>query len=211
MIHNVALAGWARPDFRALFESAPVSYLALDPDLVMVAVSDAYLRDSMTTREQLIGRVIFDVFPENPDDPDAPSGPANLRASLERVRRDLVPDTMAVQKWDIRRPARRRAVSSRSAIGAGVLNFDQSSPDGRLAYIIPTLGRGRHRVRAPQGAGDRSAGGDRRVAAAPHAADGGRDFGAVRVSWGRRTGRCGRRTRPRTSSCPGSVMSCGRR
>ena len=30
------------PDFRALFESAPALYLALTPDLTIVAVSDAY-------------------------------------------------------------------------------------------------------------------------------------------------------------------------
>jgi len=34
----------AQPDFRALFESAPGSYLVLTPALVIVAVSDAYLR-----------------------------------------------------------------------------------------------------------------------------------------------------------------------
>ena len=131
---NVIPAGDGEPDFRALFESAPVSYLVLDPDWVMVAVSDAYLRDTMTTREQLIGRVIFDMFPEDPDDPDASSGPTNLRASLERVRRDLVPDTMAVQKWDIRRPA--AAGGEFEVRYWSVLNSPVLTPDGRLAYII---------------------------------------------------------------------------
>jgi hypothetical protein len=40
------LADRARPDYKALFESAPVSYAVLDPELVFVAVSDAYLRDT---------------------------------------------------------------------------------------------------------------------------------------------------------------------
>jgi len=31
------------PDFRALFESAPSSYLVLNPDLRILAVSEAYL------------------------------------------------------------------------------------------------------------------------------------------------------------------------
>ncbi len=59
----------------------------------------------MTNREGILGRGIFEVFPDNPNDPTA-TGVRNLRASLERVLRDKVPDpdTMAVQKYDIRKP-----------------------------------------------------------------------------------------------------------
>jgi signal transduction histidine kinase/ActR/RegA family two-component response regulator/HPt (histidine-containing phosphotransfer) domain-containing protein len=89
--------------FRAIFESAPGSYLVLDPSWTIVAVTDAYLRATMTTREAILGRPLFDVFPDNPADADA-TGTGNLRASLERVIRDRAPDTMAVQKYDIRRP-----------------------------------------------------------------------------------------------------------
>src|SRR4051812_44349456 len=89
------------PDFRILFEAAPGLHLVLDPELRIVAVSDAYLRATMTVREQILGRVIFDVFPDNPDDPAA-SGVANLRASLARVLSERTPDTMAVQRYDVR-------------------------------------------------------------------------------------------------------------
>jgi PAS domain S-box-containing protein len=92
------------PDFRLLFESVPGLYLVLKPDLRIVAVSDAYLRATMTRREQIVGRGLFDVFPDNPDDPAA-TGVNNLRASLDRVLRGRIADTMAVQKYDIRRPA----------------------------------------------------------------------------------------------------------
>jgi signal transduction histidine kinase/ActR/RegA family two-component response regulator len=90
-------------NFQALFESAPGLYLVLDPAFRIVAVTDAYLDATMTTREDIVGRNIFDAFPDNPDDPEA-TGVANLRASLERVRNRRVPDTMAVQKYDIQRP-----------------------------------------------------------------------------------------------------------
>jgi signal transduction histidine kinase/CheY-like chemotaxis protein len=120
-------------DFKALFEAAPGSYLVLDPDLVIVAVSDAYLQATMTRREQILGRGLFEVFPDNPDDPQA-TGVGNLRASLDRVRRDRVPDTMAVQKYDIRRP---------ESQGGGYevrywspLNSPVLGADGNLAYII---------------------------------------------------------------------------
>lgn len=91
------------PDFRALFESAPGLYLVLTPELRIVAASDAYLRATMTRREEILGRDMFEVFPDNPEDAEA-SGVRNLRASLERVLATGKPDAMAVQKYDIRRP-----------------------------------------------------------------------------------------------------------
>jgi signal transduction histidine kinase len=93
----------AQVDFRALFEAAPGLYLVLDPELRIVAVSDAYLAATMTRREEIMGRGIFEVFPDNPEDPEA-TGVSNLSASLDRVRRQKGPDTMAVQKYDIQRP-----------------------------------------------------------------------------------------------------------
>src|SRR5262249_38506582 len=91
------------PDFQTLFESAPGLYLVLTPDLNIVAASDAYLHATMTQRGAIIGRGIFEVFPDNPGDPTA-TGVRNLRASLERVMHHRMADTMAVQKYDIRRP-----------------------------------------------------------------------------------------------------------
>jgi hypothetical protein len=91
------------PDYRALFEGAPGLYLVLDPNLTIVAVTDAYAEATMTERTAIIGRDIFEVFPDNPEDPAA-EGVANLRASLQRVIRDRVKDVMPVQKYDIRRP-----------------------------------------------------------------------------------------------------------
>jgi PAS domain S-box-containing protein len=121
------------PDFRVLFESVPGLYLVLKPDLTIVAVSDAYLRATMTRREQIAGRGLFDVFPDNPNDPSA-TGVNNLRASLERVMRSRAPDTMAVQKYDIRRP---------ESEGGGFeerhwspVNSPVLGADGKIIYII---------------------------------------------------------------------------
>jgi PAS domain S-box-containing protein len=92
-----------RLQFRAFFESLPGLYLVLTPDLKIMAVSDAYLQATMTKREEILGRGLFEVFPDNPNDPAA-SGVSNLRASLDRVRQKAVSDTMAIQKYDVRRP-----------------------------------------------------------------------------------------------------------
>jgi len=97
------LAPENKADIRSLFESAPGLYLVLTPELKIVAASDAYLRATMTEREQILGRNLFEIFPDNPDDSEA-TGVHNLRASLERVLQGRLADAMPVQKYDIRRP-----------------------------------------------------------------------------------------------------------
>ncbi|MDQ6690511.1 MAG: PAS domain-containing sensor histidine kinase [Gemmatimonadota bacterium] len=97
----------ARPgvDFQALFNASPTPLLVVTPpDFTIIAVNDAYLRATMTERDAIIARGIFDVFPDNPADPAA-TGVHNLRASLERVVAQRRADEMAVQHYDIPRPA----------------------------------------------------------------------------------------------------------
>ncbi|HEX4174786.1 MAG TPA: histidine kinase dimerization/phospho-acceptor domain-containing protein, partial [Acidimicrobiales bacterium] len=121
------------PDFAALFQSAPGCYLVLDPDLTIVAVSDAYLAVTLSSRADIVGRNIFDAFPDNPDDP-VTEGERNLKASFDRVRRELRADSMSVQKYDMQRP---------ESAGGGFEerfwsphNSPVLNPDGSLAYII---------------------------------------------------------------------------
>lgn len=90
-------------DYQLLFESVPGLYLVLTTDFIIAAVSDAYLKATKTVRAEILGHNMFEIFPDNPEDPNA-SGVHNLSASLERVVRDHIPDIMAVQKYDIRRP-----------------------------------------------------------------------------------------------------------
>lgn len=89
--------------FQALFESVPGLYLVLKPDFTIVGASDAYLKATMTKRQEIVGRGLFEVFPDNPHDANA-TGVSNLRASLHRVLKNGLPDTMALQKYDVRKP-----------------------------------------------------------------------------------------------------------
>jgi PAS domain S-box-containing protein len=116
--------------FRALFESLPGAYLVLNPDLTIAAVSDAYLAATMTQRDKILGRGIFDAFPDNPDDPAA-TGVNNLRASLNRVLQNATTDTMAIQKYDVRRPD---GVFEERYWGP--INSPVVGADGRIEYII---------------------------------------------------------------------------
>ncbi len=88
------------PDYKKILEAAPGRYLILLPDLTIAAVTDAYLAATNTIREHIIGKGIFEVFPDNPDDPNA-TGVVNLSASLKRVLKRKVTDRMDLQKYDI--------------------------------------------------------------------------------------------------------------
>jgi two-component sensor histidine kinase len=123
-------------DFRALFEAAPRPFLVLAPDLRVVAVNDAYLHATFTERAAVLGRYVFDVFPDDPDDPSA-TGVLNLRASLDRVLATGQSDVMPEQRYPIRRP---------SALGGGFeerwwgpVNAPVPGRDGKVALIIHSV------------------------------------------------------------------------
>lgn len=90
-------------DYQSIFESAPDLYLLLDPGLKIIGASDAYLQATLTRREEVLGRGLFDVFPDNPNDPLA-DGVFNLRNSLNFVLQEKKTHRMAIQKYDITRP-----------------------------------------------------------------------------------------------------------
>ncbi|MBQ5949269.1 PAS domain-containing protein [Massilia sp. ST3] len=88
------------PDFELVFQGTPMPYLLLRPDLHIVAVNDAYLEATRTTRRHLLGLHLFDAFPDNPADPAA-TGVSNLRASLDWVLAHKAAHRMDIQKYDI--------------------------------------------------------------------------------------------------------------
>lgn len=126
---NAELRG-SRAELKTLFESLPGLYLILTPELRIVTASDAYLKATMTTREGIVGRDLFDVFPDNPDEPGA-TGVSNLRASLHRVLQSARPDTMAIQKYDVRRPDGVFEEHYWSPINSPLIGVDQ-----KVQYII---------------------------------------------------------------------------
>jgi signal transduction histidine kinase len=89
-----------------LFDSVPGLYLVLSPTsgFPIVAVSNGYLQATATRREDLLGRHLLAAFPDNPAEPQA-TGFLNLSIALERVMWSRTPNTLAVQKFYIRRPA----------------------------------------------------------------------------------------------------------
>ncbi len=121
-----------RVDFALLFAEAPDVLLVLLPDaprFTMIAATNARLRATHMTRDSL-GRGLFELFPDNPDDPAA-AATSNLRSSLERVLATRQPDTMPVQKYDIRDASGAFTVKYWSPKNVPVL-----SPAGEVLYIL---------------------------------------------------------------------------
>jgi PAS domain S-box-containing protein len=86
-----------------VFNALPGAFLLLSPDFLVEAASEEYLTVSLLTREQLIGRPLFDVFPENPAAPEA-HGQRNLRASFAQVLATGQPHQLPRQRYDVPDP-----------------------------------------------------------------------------------------------------------
>jgi|GEM_PF-6553878 len=120
-------------DFEAIFESMPGQCLLLDTDFKIINASDAYLQATMVERNKIIGKGAFEVFPDNPAD-EAATGVKNVRASLEKVLKNKIADTMAIQKYDIRRPVSRGGDFEERYWS--IVNTPVLSKQGAVKYII---------------------------------------------------------------------------
>jgi PAS domain S-box-containing protein len=110
-------------DFKALFEAVPGLYLVVLPDVpryTIVAVSDAFARATLTKREEIIGRGLFEVFPDD--------RAGHLVASLGRVLSKRGADAMEPELEDGRE---KRWWSPKNSPVFG--------PGGDIAYIIHSI------------------------------------------------------------------------
>lgn len=92
--------GMTGAEITAIFNAVPAACMVMAPDFTIVAVSDAHLQSTGARREQIVGRHIFDAFPDNPDQLEA-DGVSNIRASITRVLKTGLPDVMPVQRYDV--------------------------------------------------------------------------------------------------------------
>ncbi|MET9831621.1 SpoIIE family protein phosphatase [Streptomyces sp. NPDC006385] len=136
-------------DYEAVFRALPGMVALLTPELVYADANEDFQHLSGRTREQLVGRYIFDVFPDNPSDPAA-TGMRDVRASMLRVVATGERDTMALQRYDVEDPLRPGHWEERywSPINAPV-----HGPDGRVAFVLHRVEEVTELIRLRGGAG----------------------------------------------------------
>jgi len=89
----------SKATLRAL-ETAPGMFLVLSPKLFILTASDMYLEATQNKREFIVGKHIFDAFPDNPELPNA-DGVKNINASLQEVLRTKKKHIMRFQRYDV--------------------------------------------------------------------------------------------------------------
>jgi len=122
-------------DFQRIFEQGPGLYLLLapHPSFTILGVSDEYLRATYTTREDLVGRRLFDVFADPPDS-TRDTCIANIRVSLARVLATRATDRMTEQRYDLHPPASEDAV--REERWWSPVNTPVLSDSGEIVCIV---------------------------------------------------------------------------
>ena len=92
--------GLSEIDLNLLFNLSPNPYVLLDGELQIVGANNAYLKATMRTEEELLGRKLFDAFPSEPD-----STPGKmLRHSFARVLETGEIDYLSVIPYPIAGP-----------------------------------------------------------------------------------------------------------
>ncbi|MFI0961156.1 PP2C family protein-serine/threonine phosphatase [Streptomyces sp. NPDC021080] len=122
----------AEIDFAGVFHALPGMVALLTPELVFVDANEDYLSNSGRSREQLVGRYLFDVFPDRPGDATS-TGMRNLEASLHRVVESGERDAMALQRYDVESLDRPGVWEERywSPVNSPVL-----AADGTVALVV---------------------------------------------------------------------------
>ena len=111
-------------DFERLFLGLPAAYLVMTRDLVIVEANEAYLELLGRTREELVGRYVFDAFPPPADALDE-HGRNPVQVSFELVRDTGRPDVLPLQKYDVAdHAAGRRVERYWSVVSAPLLGED---------------------------------------------------------------------------------------
>jgi PAS domain-containing protein len=120
-------------DLPSLVQELPGIYVVLspDPEFRMLEVSNRRLEATMTRREDVLGRPLFDVFTDNPKGDGGGSGLSAMRQSLLRILQTHRTEVLPVLRYDLVRPD--GSFEERYWIPSNTPVFDT---EGQLAYIL---------------------------------------------------------------------------
>jgi PAS domain S-box-containing protein len=121
--------------FLSIFNALPGAYLLLSPTLIIEAASDDYLAATLSQRENLIGKHMFEAFPDNPEIPDA-NGVSNLRSSLLQVLATGKPHEMAQQHYDVPDPANPGRFVERHWLPRNIPVLDAQNQVSHIIHVV---------------------------------------------------------------------------
>lgn len=120
--------------YKRLFKFLPGKVLVILPDnFEIIAVTNDYLEATMTCESDIVGKMLFNVFPDNPKEEHA-DGVMKLSASLQRVKSLKTSDVMAVQRYPISLPDGSFEERFWSAVNSPVLN-----DAGEIEFIMHSV------------------------------------------------------------------------
>ncbi|HXJ01779.1 MAG TPA: PAS domain-containing protein [Micropepsaceae bacterium] len=94
------LSGLSEADYKLVFEHMPGLCLVLDTRFRIVAQNAMHAKATLSADRNIVGKGLFEVFPDNPDDSRA-SGVSAVRQSLLKVMETRQQDTMPVIRYDV--------------------------------------------------------------------------------------------------------------
>lgn len=118
--------------FRSDFDVSPHPLVIIDPRpcLHIIDINDAYACATMSSREALVGKPLFDAFPDNPND-SAADGVSNVYTSLLIAAETGRISEQPLQRYDVRDPEghfieRHWRIETTPVVDS----------EGRLAYLL---------------------------------------------------------------------------
>src|SRR5680860_610795 len=124
------------PRYDHVFQLLPTPSLLILPDapkFTIVAVNDAYMKTMNSLEEDLIGKGIFEAFPDNPDDLIS-KGSSNLMNSLEQVIFKKESHKIPVQKYNMLLPG-----TSKFRVGYFNVQNIPVKDDNKINYILHSV------------------------------------------------------------------------
>ncbi|QDF05434.1 response regulator [Myxococcus xanthus] len=120
-------------DFKTLFDVSPNPYMLLDRELRFVAANPAYLRVTASKLDELLGRSVFEAFPDDPSDPNS-ANLRQLRESFLRVLAKRAPDILALIAYRVPELTNQGVVPTYRYWSATHIPLLDAS--GEVAYIL---------------------------------------------------------------------------
>ena len=87
-------------DYKLIFQAMPGMCLILDTAFNILAQNEDHARATLSIAKNVVGRNLFEAFPDNPND-SAASGVASVRQSLLRVLKTRQTDAMPIIRYDV--------------------------------------------------------------------------------------------------------------